>query len=966
MTHLKQHAFPWKKMFNFEFMEESIGELIFQFLGRLHPLVIHFPIGLLVVALFMESLTIGGKRQGLREGINWMVYIGGAFAVISAILGWLLRTQDDYTGELVQNHQNLGIATAVFAGVTALLLRSTLLGKFSNYVWYRSSLLITALLLTLAGHLGVNLTHGEDFLTGIFPGNEASYDDGRASILLAQFSPLDSLSEEQQDDLNLGVRAILAHNCFQCHNENKRKGELVLDNKRGVFKGGESGLIIVAGRPEESEMYKRISLSPNEDGVMPKKGKVLKPDEIELIKLWIEKGAHWSDRALKVFPEAELALLQPSLPESSTESHPVDQLIGAYFEEHNGDWSEVVDDQIFIRRVYLDIIGLLPEPERIAQFVEDRQPNKREVLIDDLLGNDHGYTQHWLSFWNDLLRNDYSGTGFITGGRKQITSWLYKALEENKSYDKMIRELVNPVEGSEGFIKGIQWRGVVNASQRTEMQAAQNIGQSLMGMNVKCASCHNSFVSNLTLEQSYGFASIFADSLLELNRCDKPIGKIAQANFLYPELGSVEAETLEERLALLAEVMVKPENGRIYRTLTNRIWKRLMGRGIVEPVDEMDNTPWDASLLDWLAADFIASGYDLKHLIKRILTSKAYQLPTATYKKQEDLKAKYVFKGPIPRRMTAEQFSDAVSQIIAPMYHSVAYDPTDKGLNSRRIWHRERKFDRDVLPDPGKRYFRRQFTLPNTEIEMARVLISVDHSYALYINGKMVSEGVDWRKVDKLDVKELLTEGENVIAIEGMNEGSIANPAGILFAMQIDYADGEQIIVNSDKQWKSIADTPDDGWVQMDFNDETWDEARNYGSVHWGKLVDFAFGDEGQKFARASLVKQHPFMKAMGRPSRENVATTRDDQATLLQALELTNGAYFNSVLEEGASQWIDKYGNENEEIVETLYTRSFGRKPTTQERKVMLSALGDVPQKEALQDLFWSTLILPEFQFIY
>ncbi|EAR02420.1 DUF1549 domain-containing protein [Maribacter sp. HTCC2170] len=947
-------------------MEDIIGHWVFQFLGRLHPLVVHFPIGLLVVALFMEFLTVGGKRKGLREGIHWMVYIGGALAIVSAILGWLLRTQDDYTGELVQDHQNLGIATAFLAGITVIVLLNTLSGKLSNFIFYRSSLLITVLLLTLTGHLGANLTHGEDYFGEVLRGNKDVYDSGKASELLARLQSVDSLSELQLDSLNLEVRAIMAHNCYQCHSENKHKGELILDNKRGVFKGGDSGSILVSGKPEESEMYKRISLSPNEDGVMPKKGKVLKDDEIELIKLWIKKGAHWSDRALKVFPEAELALSKPSLPESSTESHPVDQLVGAYFESHNENWTEVVDDRTFVRRVYLDIIGLLPKPEQIAAFILDQQPNKREVLIDGLLANNHGYTQHWLSFWNDLLRNDYSGTGFITGGRKQITGWLYKALEENKPYHVMIKELVNPVDGSEGFIKGIQWRGVVNASQRTEMQAAQNIGQSLMGMNVKCASCHNSFVSNLTLEQSYGFASIFADSLLELNRCDKPIGKIAQTNFLYPELGSVDAETLEDRLALLAEVMVKPENGRIYRTLTNRIWKRLMGRGIVEPVDEMDNSPWDSSLLDWLAADFIESGYNLKHLIKQILSSKAYQLPTAGYKKQEDLKAKYVFKGPVPRRMTAEQFSDAVSQIIAPMYHSVAYDPIDKGLNTRRIWHREMKFDRDVLPNPGKRYFRRHLILPNTEIEMAKVLISVDHSYTLYINGKRVSEGVDWRKVDKLNVKKMLSVGHNVIAIEGMNEGSIANPAGILFALQIDFKDGQQNIINSDKLWKSTAETPKDEWAQLDFDDTSWNVVRDYGSAHWGKLVDFVFGDEGRKFARASLVKQHPFMKAMGRPSRENVATTRDDQATLLQALELTNGTYFNNVLEEGASQWLDKYGAENEKIVETLYSRSFGRKPSPQERKVMLAALGDVPQKEALQDLFWSTLILPEFQFIY
>ena len=112
----------------------------------------------------------------------------------------------------------------------------------------------------------------------------------------------------------------------------------------------------------------------------------------------------------------------------------------------------------------------------------------------------------------------------------------------------MISELMNPTEDSEGFIKGIQWRGAVNSSQSTEMQAAQNIGQSLLGVNVKCASCHNSFVSNLTLEETYGFASIFADSILELNRCDMPIGKMAKVNFIYPELGAVDAETVEGRL----------------------------------------------------------------------------------------------------------------------------------------------------------------------------------------------------------------------------------------------------------------------------------------------------------------------------------------------------------------------------------------------------------------------------------
>ena len=938
---------------------------ILQLLGRFHPLLVHFPIGLLVVALFFELLTIGGKRPALREGIHWMVYVGAAFGVLAALLGWLLRTYDDYSGDLVTNHQNVGIATAVFSVITALLLRNTLNGKLSDYRVYRSGLMVTVILLAIAGHLGANLTHGEDYLTSVLPGNKDAYDNSKSVALLAELKQSDSLSEIQQDKLNLEVRAIFAHNCYQCHSENKQKGELVLEHKEGVFKGGESGPAIVAGKPSESELYRRVTLSPNDDEVMPKKGKVLKDNEIALIKLWIQNGAHWSDQALKVFPEASLALESPKLPKVEGQSHPVDKLIGSYFEKNSIDWSESVDDRTFIRRVYMDVIGLLPEPEAIAEFANDSNPDKRGALIDTLLGDTHNYTQNWLSFWNDLLRNDYSGTGFITGGRKQITDWLYSSLEENKSYDQMVKELVNPTDASEGFIKGIQWRGVVNASQRTEMQAAQNIGQSLLGVNVKCASCHNSFVSNLTLAETYGFASIFADSVLELNRCDKPLGKMAKVNFLYPELGDVEAESVKERLSKLSEVIIKPENGRLYRTITNRFWKRLMGRGIVEPADEMDNEPWDSDLLDWLASDFIASGYDLKHLIKQIITSKAYQLPTAHYEKLEDIKSNYVFKGPVLRRMSAEQFSDAVSQVIKPMYAAVAFNPKGGELPSSRIWHREIKFDRDVLPEPGKRYFRKTITLPNKSITSAKVLVSVDHSHTLYINDKKASEGSDWTKVYRSDVTPLLLKGENTIAIEGINEGTIANPAGILFSMKIIYSDGSEMILNSDKSWKSTAEEPDQGWTSVAFDDSKWVEVRNYGTSNWGKLIDFSFEEHNGEFARASLVQQHPFMKALGRPSRENVATSRDDQATLLQALELTNGEFFNNVLEEGAGQWLKRYDDNSEKIVDELYQKSLGRKPTDDEKEIMLAVLGNQPKQEALQDIFWSTLILPEFQFI-
>src|SRR5439155_11887445 len=112
---------------------------------------------------------------------------------------------------------------------------------------------------------------------------------------------------------------------------------------------------------------------------------------------------------------------------------------------------------------------------------------------------------------------------------------------------------------------------------------------------------------------SYGLAGVYADKPLEMERCTKPLGETASMKFLYPQLGSIdEKQPREQRLTQLAQIITAERNGRLSRTIVNRLWQRLMGRGIVEPVDEMDNPPWNADLLDALAWDFShANKYDV-------------------------------------------------------------------------------------------------------------------------------------------------------------------------------------------------------------------------------------------------------------------------------------------------------------------------------------------------------------------
>ncbi len=234
-----------------------------------------------------------------------------------------------------------------------------------------------------------------------------------------------------------------------------------------------------------------------------------------------------------------------------------------------------------------------------------------------------------------------------------------------------MKELISPDKRSEGFIKGIEWRGTVNASQRVEMQAAQNISQVFLGLNLKCASCHDSFVSDWTLKQAYDFANIFSDTTLEINRCDVPTGAMSGTRIIFSELGTIDSTaSVDEKLKQLAAYLTAPKNGRLYRTIVNRIWSQLMGRGIVAPTDLMDNVPWSQDLLDWLASDFVENGNDLKKLIFTIATSRTYQLPSVEIKSEEEILAEdYTFRGMHRRKLTAEQFADAVSSVVYPVYH---------------------------------------------------------------------------------------------------------------------------------------------------------------------------------------------------------------------------------------------------------------------------------------------------------
>ena len=806
-----------------------------------------------------------------------------------------------------------------------------------------------------------------------------------ASLLTAEQRATLPAAATRPVDFVRDIQPIFEASCVQCHGRGKAKGSFSIETRADFLAGGDRGEPIVPGDSAHSLVVEMISgLSP--DDVMPEKGKRLTAEQVALFRAWIDQGLAWPDSVN--FHRHEPANLRPR--EVGTPAaapgleHPLDRWVDRYFRAQGAAWPAVVDDRTFARRVWFDTIGLPPPPDALAEFLSDPAPNRRERLVQRLLADDQGYAEHWLSFWNDLLRNDYRGTGYIDGGRKQITGWLYTALARNVPYDQFVAQLIHPNAEAEGFTRGILWRGAVNASMIPAMQASQNVAQVFLGVNLKCASCHDSFINEYTLADAYGLASVYADEPLEVAECDKPTGEFAQVKFLYAELGGIDPKASPEaRKQRLVELITGQSNGRLPRTIVNRFWQRLLGHGLVEPVDEMDRPAWSPEIIDWLAEDFVAHGYDLKHLLTRILTSRTYQLESVGLSEKPET---FVFRGPVVRRLSAEQFSDSLRFITLGDYGKAAtrYNRnvglSDLGdalpLRPSWIWPTA---GAERAAAPGGYVFKRTFTLPAGPT-VATLAVAADDNYTLRINGSQLGNSARRASTsaDHYDVTPHLCAGENVIELIAENlppddhrgdpipAHKIDNPAGLLAYLRIRIGDEAHDVV-TDRQWTAVPLQPATPAAAAPL---AVVELGGLDLSPWRLGPDFldvaAAAPDTRPVARASLVAADPLMLALGRPNREQVVTVRLETATTLQALEMTNGGTLAALLRAGAQRVLAPTGGDLPAVIDGLYRRSLARPPTDAERALALDLVRAAPNPTAgIEDLIWALTMLPEFQLL-
>ncbi len=473
------------------------------------------------------------------------------------------------------------------------------------------------------------------------------------------------------------VLPILRDNCFRCHGD-KVNGGLLLNSREAAIKGGDSeSSAVVPGNADESELMRRIR-SHDAEEKMPPGGDGLKQEHITTLETWINDGAKWPAP-----PVTEQDIVAPP----------------------------VLTDAAFLRRVSLDTIGVPPCEESIRAFVADQSPDKRTDMIDHLLA-DERWADHWVSYWQDVLAENPTLINASLNTTGPFRWFLYDALRDGKSMDRIVTELIllrgsKHEGGSAGF-------GIAANNDAPFAAKGQIVASAFLGIELQCARCHDSPYHSTKQRDLYSLAAMFEQksvtvpvtsrvpdaffakqqrqSLIKVTL--KPDETVAPAWPFAEVTGSLEDESLtalmhspdnsRERLAAL---LTAPQNTRFSQVVVNRVWRRLMGAGIVEPPDDWEgHAPSHPELLQWLGQEFITHEYDIKHVARLIMTSDVYQRAATGTNRATTPELRF-FVAPDRRRMSAEQVVDSLCSAAGQELdvEELTFDPDARRPASNRL-----------------------------------------------------------------------------------------------------------------------------------------------------------------------------------------------------------------------------------------------------------------------------------------
>ncbi len=484
-------------------------------------------------------------------------------------------------------------------------------------------------------------------------------------------------------EFNKDIRPIFSDHCFSCHGPDKRarKADLRLDTYEGATRdlGGYSA--IIPGDPDKSELLLRTMHSDPEELMPPPKSKISKLDseQIRLLKQWIKEGANY---------QRHWAFSPITNPKINNKEHPIDHFISKRLKKERMTLSERADPYTLIRRLFLDLTGLLPSPEEVSTFVNDPSERAYENLIDGLLKSPH-YGERWGRHWLDQARYADSH-GYTSDSERQMwpyRDWVIDALNKDMRFDQFTIEQIagdllpdatknqiaatafhrNTLISQEGGSDPEQFR--VEAT----MDRVNTTGAVWLGLSIGCAQCHDHKFDPISQREYYEMYAFFnsaedrnntgptipvvegelikdsekneknkANLMIMRDRKDPretflltrgdfttPDKKTGQLNpgFISAINPTNEKETQKRSRLDLAKWLVDPKNPLTSRVTVNRTWMRYFGKGIVETEEDFGtrgSLPSHPDLLESLSSYFINSGWSMKKLHRLIVTSKTY------------------------------------------------------------------------------------------------------------------------------------------------------------------------------------------------------------------------------------------------------------------------------------------------------------------------------------------------------
>jgi hypothetical protein len=590
------------------------------------------------------------------------------------------------------------------------------------------------------------------------------------------------LAGSDQISYNFHIRPILSDKCFACHgpDANKREADLRLDTEEGAFKGLKESpgmFALVSGKPEESAVYHRItSEDPGELMPPPESNLSLSPEEIALIKKWIEQGAkyepHW----------AFLKVEKPTVPQSEWGNGEIDAFVYKKIISKKLEPNPEAKPHELIKRASLDLTGLPPTPELLDKYADFSGENSYDKLLDELIAQP-AFGEKLGVLWMDISRyaDSYGYQDDEVRSQWPYRDWVIHAFNENMPYDQFLTwQLAGdllPNATKEQILatafnrnhKYTEEGGIIPEEYRIEyvLDKTNTFSKGILGITMECAQCHDHKYDPFSQKEYYELFAFFNNSkekgfegdvsqskpaktpILWIDRTDldgimsfinhsdttklsvsvmgenevKRTTYILDRGVYDAPTDSVDVSTpasifefpenLEKNRLGLAKWATNRNNPLTSRVFVNLIWQEIFGKGIVKSSGDFGmqgDLPTHPELLNWLAADFMENGWDIKRLLKQIMLSSTYRQSAAVTKDHLKIDPDNLYLSRAPRlRLPAENIQDLVLAS-SGLLHSEIGGPSVKPYQPSGLWEAAtsgRGTLATYIQDSGNKLYRR-------------------------------------------------------------------------------------------------------------------------------------------------------------------------------------------------------------------------------------------------------------------